>query len=195
MTSFTSLPNYEKFVEIQQNIYRARFSLKLFGNTFPTSIFLIHIPSSKDCILVDGGDPENVTKLSNAISSHLESFPEYKLKYIVITHGHFDHTGALLKLLNDYKDIKIVMGENEIPFVVHGKKYGEITGDTLTYRLLRHIFTEGKGIGNEDKVIAIKEGSEHEFEFYNELRPIFTGGHTPGKVENKLQYLFTNFKI
>jgi hypothetical protein len=74
MSSLTSLPDYEKFVEIQQNIYRARFSLKLYGISSPTSIFLIHIPSTKDCILVDGGDPDNVTKLLNAISSHLESF-------------------------------------------------------------------------------------------------------------------------
>lgn len=46
----------------------------------------------------------------------------------------------LIKLLNDYKDIKIIIGENEFPFVINGKSYGEIIGDTLTYQLLKLFF-------------------------------------------------------
>ena len=185
MSYLTSFPDYEKFVELQPNLYRARFPLKLYGSYYPSAIFLIHIPSTKDCILVDSGDPENTTKLLEAISSHFESFSEYKLKYVAITHGHFDHTGALPKLLNDYKDVKIIMGEHEVPFVVDGKKYSEVDGDTLTYQILRRFTTESDVVlgNNKDRIIVIKEGNEREFEFYDILRPIITVGHTPGKVE------------
>ncbi|RIA91074.1 beta-lactamase-like protein [Glomus cerebriforme] len=182
MSSLPEYEDYEKFVELQQNLYRARFSLKVVGFAYPSAVFLIHLPSTKDCILVDSGDPENITKLLKALSLHFETFSEYKLKYVAITHGHFDHTGALLKLLEDYEDIKFIIGEQEIPFVIHGKKYSEIKGDTITFQILKHFFAEGKPIGNEDKFIVIKEGEEHKFEFYNILRPIFTPGHTPGSL-------------
>src|SRR4051812_28715891 len=183
MSYLTSLPDYEKFVQLQPNIYRARFPLKLYGSSYPTAIFLIHIPSTKDCILVDGGVPES--KLLEALSSHFESFSEYKLKYVAVTHGHFDHTGALPKLLNEYKDVKIIMGEHEVPFIVDGKKYGEIDGDTFTFQILRRFAKESDVVlgSNKDKIVVIKEGNEREFEFYDVLRPIITVGHTPGKVE------------
>jgi hypothetical protein len=53
---------------------------------------------------------------------------------------------------------------------------------------LKHFFTEGKAIGsNEDRIVAIKEGSEHEFEFYDDLRPIIT----VHQVKNQITYLIS----
>jgi len=173
MTSLTSLSDYEKFVELQSNLYRATFSLKLFGLSYPLAVFLIHIPTTKDCILIDAVDPENVMKLSETLDSHFKLFPEYKLKYMAITHGHFDHTGALPKLLNDYKDVKVIMGDAEIPFVVNGKKYQELDGDTLTFQLLKRFDKGSDVVLSEDRVIAIKESGEHELEFSDGLKPIF----------------------
>ncbi|CAI2186214.1 3831_t:CDS:2 [Funneliformis geosporum] len=185
MSPLTSLRDYETFFEIKPNLYRATFPLKLLlGISYPVAVFLIHIPFTKDWILIDAVDPENVSKLAEALDSHFKSFPGYNLKYIAITHGHFDHTGALLRLLDDHKDAKVVMGDAEVPFVVNGKKYKELHGETLFFRIFLKYFGRESDValGSEDRIVAIKKGSEQEFEFYNTLKPIFTVGHTPGSL-------------
>ncbi|CAG8492949.1 171_t:CDS:2 [Funneliformis mosseae] len=183
MSPITSLRDYEKFIEIKPNLYRATFSLKLLGINCPVAVFLIHIPHINDWTLIDAVDPENVSKLTKALESHFKSFSGYNLKYIAITHGHFDHTGALLRLLDEYKDAKVVMGDAEVPFVVHGKKYNELHGETLFFQILKYFGRESDvALGSEDRVVSIKKGSEQEFEFYDILKPIFTVGHTPGSL-------------
>src|SRR4051794_30238784 len=102
--------------------------------------------------------PTNTDHLLNAISVHFSSYPNYNLKYIGLTGNNYDHTGSIAKLLEVYKEVKVL--------------YGESKRDDYLLKNLRK---------KENKYPIIKEGNEDEFEFYNILRPIFAFGNPPGK--------------
>ncbi|CAG8451525.1 12520_t:CDS:2 [Acaulospora morrowiae] len=184
MISFTSVPDFEKFVEIFTGLYRATFGYSFgFGLcTLPVSIFLVHIPNSQNWVLVDAADPGSPQKLLSAISAHFASFPNHNLKYVVITHCHFDHTGAIPRLLEEYKDLKVILGQPELPFIADGVQYSELSGDTYIYQAYKHFANPTKVIVSRDKILALEEGKENEFEFFETLEPICTFGHTPGSM-------------
>ena len=51
--------------------------------------FFVIDEESKDAFVVDPGD------VSSALNEAIDSHGADRLKYILLTHGHFDHTGAL----------------------------------------------------------------------------------------------------
>ncbi|CAG8726685.1 15941_t:CDS:2 [Acaulospora morrowiae] len=182
MTLLTSLPDFEKFVEIFTGLYRATFGFRFGLLIVPDSVFLVHIPNSKNWVLVDAADPGNSQKVLSAISVHFASFPGHNLKYIAITHGHFDHTGAIPRLLEEYKDLKVILNQLELPFIADGIKYRELSGDTCLYQVYRPFLHESKVIVSRDRILALEKGKENEFEFFETLKPICTFGHTPGSM-------------
>src|SRR6266498_2501169 len=109
----TILPDFQKFTEILPNIYRATFSQNYAKLSYPINVFLIHIPTTNDCILLDTSDPTNTNHLLNALSTHFSSYPNYNLKYIGLTNDNYDHTGSIIKLLKDYKQAKVLLGESK----------------------------------------------------------------------------------
>lgn len=46
----------------------------------------------------------------------IDSFGADRFKYILLTHGHFDHIGAAAAVKRKYPDVKIVIGEGDSPF-------------------------------------------------------------------------------
>ncbi|RIA89241.1 hypothetical protein C1645_205836 [Glomus cerebriforme] len=161
MNSLTTLPDFQKFTEILPNIYRATFSQNYAKLSYPINVFLIHIPTTRDCILLDTLDPTNTNQLLIALSDHFFLYPDFNLKYIGLTNNNYDHTGSITKLLEDYKDVKVLIGESKN---IKNNDY-----------LLKNFG------GKEDKYQIIKQGNEDEFEYYNILKPIFTLGNPSGK--------------
>src|SRR6185436_13958287 len=98
MSSVTSLPDYNKFTHLFQNLYRATFLWQYGPIPIPVSVFLFHVPSilfPSYSILIDAGQRSHVESLTLALSTHLQSHPEFPIKYVLLTHGHHDHTAAL----------------------------------------------------------------------------------------------------
>ncbi|CAG8547839.1 9520_t:CDS:2, partial [Scutellospora calospora] len=172
--------NFEEFIEIYPNLYRATFNIRFGPLNWPISIFLINIEPFKNIwILIDTADHDNKSKFFLALSKHFLKFPNYQLKYILLTNNNFDHTGSILKLLNDYKDIKLVLGEPE--YFLSNYKNGNDNNH------VQYIVTvEGKIAIDKDRIVMIKRGNEEEFEFFNVLRPIFIADHTLAFVSNNI---------
>ena len=98
-----------------------------------------------------------------------------KLKYILLTHGHFDHVFALNELKELYPDAKAFLNKNDKP-------------------LIEHVATQcahfGIGAIEEPKIDEyVDENSALEFANIK-IKPIHTPGHSKGSmcylIENEL---------
>lgn len=80
---------------------------------------------TNDWVLVDTGMPKSADSIIKAIE---ERFGENsKPKAIVLTHGHFDHVGAVVDLVEKW-DVPVYAHEAELPFLTGESSYPEPDG-------------------------------------------------------------------
>ena len=70
---------------------------------YQANCYVVIDEETKDCIIVDPGEE------ASRIESVIESL-DAKPKMILLTHGHFDHVGAVQKLAEKYKIPSIYYG-------------------------------------------------------------------------------------
>ena len=75
-----------------------------------TNCYVVTDKDSGETLVVDPGDT------SVALMSALEKAGEENIKYILLTHGHYDHIKSA-KMLSDKYGADIVLGEKEEPFL------------------------------------------------------------------------------
>jgi len=64
----------------------------------------------KSCLIIDpGAQPDKIANylLQNGLAP----------KYILLTHGHYDHIGAVKRLMKRYPDAELYMGEGDVPLL------------------------------------------------------------------------------
>ncbi len=117
-----------------------------------TNTYLVEDEVDKKCFIVDPAEP------SQRLKDEIEKdgvIPEY----IILTHGHGDHTGGIADLKASYPDIKLVASRLERKF------------------LYDRSVSFGKGGITAD--IEVSDGEEMQVGDIK-LRFISTPGHTPG---------------
>lgn len=142
------------------------------------NICFIGKPGSDNWILVDAG-------LSTTADRILDTAAEYygkdnKPKAIILTHGHFDHVGALDKLLSEW-DVPVYAHKLELPYLTGEKDYppGDPTvGGGLMAAISPVYPNEGINLGS--KVKSLPENGD--MPFMPDWRYIHTPGHTPGHI-------------
>lgn len=81
---------------------------------------------------------------------------------IILTHGHFDHIGAV-SFLRDKLDITVSVHKLDSPFLLDpSKNLSSMLGDELKLEPADHLLADG--------------------EVYNSFKVIVTPGHTPGGI-------------
>ena len=113
--------------------------------------YVVMDEETKDCIIIDPG--EEAFKIESVIDSLLA-----KPKMILLTHGHFDHVGAVKALSEKYK----------IPFYINKKDEEMMEKKVDVFGSLK------KADG------YLKEGDILDFSKNYKIKCLETPGHTPG---------------
>ncbi len=139
--------------------------MKLVVGELQENCFIL-FDENKDAFVVDpGGSSENIIE---AIDKN-----ELNIKYILLTHGHFDHVGAVAALVKKYK-APVYMSKDDRAFLESPK---EVRASSF-----------GMQIEAADVDVFVKEGDEIPFS-EGTIKVIETPGHTLGSV----CYLFENY--
>jgi hydroxyacylglutathione hydrolase len=136
------------------------------AGVYAANCYILMDEITKECAVIDpGGDADDIESYLNKI--------EAKVKYILLTHGHADHTGAVGYIKEKYNiDAHINIEDGKL-IVENGFMFGP-----LNYK-------------GQNVQLILDVNEEVKFEIGNvEIGVIETPGHTPGgvcyKVENNL---------
>jgi hydroxyacylglutathione hydrolase len=123
------------------------------AGVYAANCFILMNEDTKETAVIDpGGDSEDLIKAVNEMDA--------KVKYILLTHGHTDHTGAAVQLQEEYN----------VPIYISKKDYRMMENGEYIY---------GDVIGKVDKFL--NEGDTFKIGSI-EIKCIHTPGHTPGGI-------------
>ncbi|MFC4401645.1 MBL fold metallo-hydrolase [Gracilibacillus xinjiangensis] len=142
------------------------------------NIHLVGNPNSGDFILVDAGMPNSADEI---ISVTEERFGKNsRPKAIILTHGHFDHVGAIIELINHWK-VPVYAHELELPFLTGLKRYPEPDSSVeggMVAKMSKMFPNEPVNLGdNVEKLPA--DGS---IPYMPDFSWVHTPGHSPGHI-------------
>lgn len=142
------------------------------------NICFIGDPQQKDkgWVLVDAGMPRSAKKIIKAAEERFDSPP----KAIILTHGHFDHVGAIIELIERW-NVPVYAHELELPYLT-GKADYPPADPTVNGGLISEMspFFPHDGIDLDNRVHALPDdGSIPELP---DWKYIHTPGHTQGHI-------------
>lgn len=125
------------------------------AGVYAANCYILMDEATKETAVIDpGGDADDLIKAIKEMGS--------EVKYILLTHGHADHTGAAAEL-KEYFHVPVGISEDDERMILNGEfMYGSLTK-----------------YGKAD--IHIKEGNVIKLGGL-EIKCIETPGHTPGGV-------------
>ncbi len=142
------------------------------------NIHFVGSPDSKDFVLVDAGMPGSADEIIAATEARFGSIS--RPKAIILTHGHFDHVGAVIELVKHW-NIPVYAHPLEIPFLTGKMSYPEpdpsVEGGLVAK--MSPIFPN-EPINLGDQVEALP--SDGKVPHMPHFRWIHTPGHSPGHV-------------
>ena len=71
-----------------------------------TNCYIIADEETKDAIIIDPGYYDE--RITDEIAENA-----FNVRYIILTHGHYDHVGGVKKLVEIYKDAKVCIGKED----------------------------------------------------------------------------------
>jgi glyoxylase-like metal-dependent hydrolase (beta-lactamase superfamily II) len=123
-----------------------------------TNCYIVSEKSGISFVVDPGNDFES-------INGELKKIKNLDLKYILLTHGHFDHVQAVDDLKSAYPKADVMIGEGDIEFIRRLTEQGMYVG-----KFLKNVKAE---------IVAVSDGDFLPFGDGN-IKVIGTPGHTPG---------------
>lgn len=142
------------------------------------NIVLVGDPQTGDFVLVDAGMPNSADEI---ISVTEERFGAGKVpKAIILTHGHFDHVGAIIELVDRWQ-VPVYAHELEVPFLTGQMSYPDpdptVEGGMVA-KMSPLFPNEPINLGNHVKPLP----SDGSVPYMEGFRWVHTPGHTQGHV-------------
>ncbi|MBA4538337.1 MBL fold metallo-hydrolase [Bacillus aquiflavi] len=142
------------------------------------NIHLIGNLKTKEFVLVDAGMPNSAEQIISVIESRFGT--NSRPKAIILTHGHFDHVGAVIELVKHW-EVPVYAHELEMPFLVGQKSYPEpdptVEGGMVA-KMSPMFPNEPINLGKS----VIPLPSDGSVPHMTGFKWIHTPGHTPGHV-------------
>lgn len=132
------------------------FSSGLLGS----NTYVVYDEASRECLVVDAGNPVS------AVSSFIEDMG-LTVKYIVLTHAHYDHADFVGQYKAKFDGAVVVVHEDEVKVMTDSE------ANVSVY------FGMPKSYGYPDK--TVKEGDTLTIG-ESKYRVLHTPGHTPGSI-------------
>lgn len=151
----------------------------LFSHTIQiVNIMLVGHPDSKEFVLVDSGMPESAAEIISVVE---DRFGEgSKPRAIILTHGHFDHVGAIIELVEKW-NVPVYAHELELPFLTGQMSYPEPDATVeggMVAKMSPMFPNEPIDLGGNVQPLP----SDGSVPFLPEFKWIHTPGHSPGHV-------------
>lgn len=142
------------------------------------NIVLYGEPQMKDFVLIDAGMPKSADEIISVVEERYGS--KSRPKAIILTHGHFDHVGGILELIERW-DVPVYAHTLEIPFLSGKQNYPEpdpTVNNSLVAKMSPIFPNEAINLGGNLKVLP----SDGSVPFMAGFRWIHTPGHSPGHI-------------
>ena len=147
-----------------------------------TRCYILGTENGQECIVIDPGDEaERIRKAAG----------DRKIAAILLTHGHFDHIGAVQELLNSElriqnSELSAAVGKEDLStadsskgprIIIHELDAPMLSDPTLN----ASVGLMGRQINAPEATDLIREGDELEIAGLK-IKVLHTPGHTPGSV-------------
>ncbi|TRM11302.1 MBL fold metallo-hydrolase [Lentibacillus cibarius] len=142
------------------------------------NISFIGYPDSGDWVLVDAGLPKSADEIRSEVAERFGK--DSRPSAIILTHGHFDHVGGLVELVQEW-DVPVYAHEQEIPYLTGKKSYPE-PDPSVEGGMLAKIskMYPNKPINLSSAVKPLPD--DNSVPGLEEWQWIHTPGHSPGHV-------------
>jgi glyoxylase-like metal-dependent hydrolase (beta-lactamase superfamily II) len=139
---------------------------------------LVLVGNKNDFVLIDTGMPKSADEIKGMIAERFGA--DARPSAIILTHGHFDHVGSLVDLLEEWR-IPVYAHELELPYLKGEKDYppGDPSVDAGLVAKMSPMFpNHGINIGEQVKALS-QDASVPNMHGW---KWIHTPGHTPGHI-------------
>ena len=142
------------------------------------NIILVGSPEKEDYVLIDAGMPGSANEIISVAEGRFGT--NSRPKAIHLTHGHFDHVGAIVELVQHW-EVPVFAHELEIPFLTGKTRYPDpdpsVEGGMLA-KISSFFPNDPIDLGHHIQQLSLDKSVPYMPEF----RWIHTPGHTPGHV-------------
>lgn len=142
------------------------------------NVFMVGDPTSDEFVLIDAGMPHSSNMIISAVEDRFGE--NARPKAIILTHGHFDHVGALIELVEKW-EVPVYAHELELPYLTGKESYPEpdpsVEGG-LVAKASPLFPNEPIQLGDNVKVLP-EDGTVPNLPQFKWLH---TPGHAPGQV-------------
>lgn len=153
------------FQAVTPHIWR----LGVWFTVMPVNVWLVR--EDDGWTLIDAGAKPNAAQIIAAVRAQLGDAP---LQRIALTHGHVDHAGSLLALVEAFPQAQVVCHREEAPYVTGEKHYADLRPPHRSYRMAPKYPPQAPGVQFAQ---LLDDG-----DMVGSMYAVATPGHTPGHV-------------